>query len=303
MEFEELKTIQALRNWRDKQRKFSRSVGFVATMGSLHSGHLELMKEALTTMPALCISIFVNPTQFAPTEDFDKYPRNLHDDLKKIRELLDSTSPRSVVGVFLPTVQEMYPSGFSQGANPPIETFVEVPHLSYQLEGSIRPHFFRGVATVVTKLFNAVQPDKAFFGQKDIQQCLVVKQMVRDLLIPVDIAILPTSRDPSGLALSSRNAYLASDVREKASIVYRALLTAQKQFVDGEHSACELIRKIREMLASEPIILGVEYVSLNDQETFNEIDEAKPGSILSLAVKLPNKNGGVTRIIDNIIFE
>ncbi|KAK7061096.1 pantoate-beta-alanine ligase [Paramarasmius palmivorus] len=233
-------TVAAYREWRREAFYAKKSVGFVPTMGALHDGHLSLVRRSLAENDLTVLSIFVNPAQFAPHEDLATYPRTLPRDL----ELLDEQSysigsqVRKASAVFLPTVQEMYPSGISQVVAEQKGTFVEVKGYSEEMEGKSRPTFFRGVATVVTKLFNAVEPTNAYFGQKDIQQAILLRRLVTDLLCshpsPENLHIVPTARDPStGLALSSRNTYLSPSGRKVAPTLYQALSAAQDAWDQG----------------------------------------------------------------------
>lgn len=293
---EVLKTVAQLRAWHDSQN--SGSIGLVPTMGALHEGHLALLRCALSQNEAVVVSIFVNPSQFAPHEDLDSYPRTLEEDLARI-EAVAGSHP---VVVFVPTVTEMYPSAISLNRALQRGAFVEVLGSSEQLEGVSRPHFFRGVATVVNKIFNAVQPDRAYFGQKDIQQTVVVKRMVRDLLMPIEIVVVPTVRECSGLAMSSRNGYLDETTRQKASLLYQALSEAENAYTsDGECDSEALISLVQSRL-QDPFIEKVEYVSVNDLDEFESIPVAKPNSALSAAVVLKSSSGKHVRLIDNIVF-
>ncbi|KAJ3343442.1 pantothenate synthase, partial [Gonapodya sp. JEL0774] len=262
-----------------------------------------------------------NPAQFAPHEDLSTYPRTLPSDISLLRSLtyrslsvpapagLDPDSP-CVHAVLAPPVSEMYPSGITTDVAAQQGTFVEVKGLSHQLEGSVRPHFFRGVATVVTKLLNAVSPDVAIFGQKDAQQCVVVRRMVRDLLLPTRVVVAPTTRDPDGLAMSSRNAYLDDNERQVAPVLYRALRSAQGLYDAGETDAGLIVAHVSGLLRAEasrlaaqasPVHLALQYVAVSDPETLEEVDtvvgtdRGGKGAIVSAAVVL-----GRTRLIDNV---
>lgn len=301
-----LRTVKDLRLWRSAHK----TLGMVPTMGALHAGHLDLVSQSLKNNTATLVSIFVNPSQFAPHEDLDKYPRTFDDDVAKFRARAIEIWGASAVensdrlAVFCPKVEEMYPSGIDLRVTHQKGTFVEVLGVSQQLEGKIRPQFFRGVATVVTKLLNAAQPTHAYFGQKDVQQTVVVRQMVRDLLMPVEIVVCPTVREPNGLAMSSRNVYLSEDEKEKMSVIYKALCLAQERAqcaaeVQKPLSSAEVVESVEEVLNTEDAIIDeIEYVSLNHPDDFADVSAAAPGSILSLAVKLSN---GV-RLIDNVII-
>src|SRR5579859_1899937 len=216
-----MQVFETIASFREARRKLTGSLGLVPTMGYLHDGHIELVRQALAENEAVAVSIFVNPTQFGPNEDFNAYPRDMDHDLSALREAGASL-------IFAPSVEEMYPPGF--------QTAVEVSGVSQGLEGARRPGHFRGVATVVTKLFNIVQPDRAYFGQKDAQQVAVIRQMVSDLAMPLEIVVAPIVRAPDGLALSSRNSYLTAQQRLAAPVLSRALLAAKTRYDAGEHS-------------------------------------------------------------------
>lgn len=272
-------TPEALRAAR---RRLSGYVGAVYTMGALHSGHLTLLNSAREENDALIASIFVNPMQFSPGEDFANYPRTLEHDL----ELMEKTG---VDVLFLPTPQEMY--------LPYHQTSVIVDEVSQGLEGASRPDHFRGVATVVAKLFNLTQPNTAYFGQKDAQQVVVIRRMVRDLNIPVEIAVCPTVREPDGLAMSSRNAYLKSDERAAAASLYRAMKTAADAYDEGERNPEELRLITRDVLDDQPLA-KVDYVAINDPRTLYGIHEPVDHPILlSMAVKI-----GAPRLLDNCLL-
>ncbi len=249
-------------------------------MGYLHEGHLELVRRARAECSHVAVSIFVNPTQFGPNEDLARYPRDLPRDL----ELLQAAG---VELVFAPAVAEMYPADFG--------TYVEVQNVTAPLEGARRPGHFRGVATVVCKLFNIVGADRAYFGQKDAQQTVVIRQMVRDLNLPVEIVVVPTVREADGLAKSSRNVYLDPAQRAAAPVLWRALQHAAQLYEQGENDAEPLRRALHQVLAQEPLA-QVEYVSAADPHTLMEIEgPIRRGALLSLAVRF-----GATRLIDNV---
>jgi pantoate--beta-alanine ligase len=256
-------------------------VGLVPTMGYLHQGHLSLVQTARKDCPSVVVSIFVNPTQFGPQEDLDKYPRDLDRDL----ELLQ-TAGASLV--WAPTPEIMYPSGF--------QTWVTVEDLTTRLEGEIRPGHFRGVTTVVAKLFHAVQPQKAYFGQKDAQQALVIRRMVEDLNFPIELVICPIVREPDGLALSSRNIYLNPEERRDATVLSRALGTARTLYNQGERSGKRLREAAMEVFAAEPLA-RVQYISLADAATLTELDTVTGPALMSTAVYI-----GKTRLIDNVLL-
>ena len=258
------------------------TLGLVPTMGFLHEGHLSLVQRARADCGATAVSIFVNPTQFGPGEDLARYPRDLDRDLR----LLNNVGADLV---FIPEVEEVYPSGFS--------TYVTVEGMTTGLEGGLRPGHFRGVATVVCKLLNIAQANKAFFGQKDAQQSVVICQMVRDLAISTEIVIVPTMRESDGLAMSSRNVYLSLEDRHAASVLFRALRAAEQRYAAGEHNAEALRDAVRATLASEP--RGIpDYISCADPRTLVELDTIdERGALLSLAVRF-----GKTRLLDNVLL-
>lgn len=270
-----VKTIPEVRQY---HRQSGGIWGLVPTMGALHKGHLSLIRRARRENDHVAVSIFVNPTQFAPGGDFDRYPRDPNRDLNLIQD-------EGVKLVFVPSVEEMYPAGF--------QTYVTVEEATKPLEGAMRPGHFRGVATVVCKLFNIFQPDRAYFGQKDAQQVVVVKQMTRDLALPVNIVVGETVREPDGLAMSSRNAYLSAEERRAATVLFRALCAARDKWQNGAREGEKLREAMRETLAQEPLAT-TEYVSAADPETLLEFGEITNRVLLSLAVRI-----GKTRLIDN----
>src|SRR5438270_14083600 len=251
-------------------------------MGALHEGHLSLIHEARAMCDVVVVSVFVNPTQFGPAEDFAAYPRDLTRDSALLAEY-------NVDYVFAPAVEEMCPPGAA--------TFVTVEGLSNELEGASRPGHFRGVTTVVAILLNVVRPHFAFFGQKDAQQAILIKQMVRDLAFEAEIVVLPIVREQSGLALSSRNAYLDPNQRQAAAVINGALHRARAAFDDGEHNAMRLIDLVRERIEQQPLA-RIDYVSINDATTLQKLDKIddQPG-LLSVAVFI-----GKTRLIDNVVL-
>ena len=256
-------------------------VGLVPTMGYLHEGHLSLIRAAKAKCKSVVVSIFVNPTQFGPNEDLAKYPRDLQRDLKLIE-------PLGVDLVWTPTVDVMYPNGF--------QTWVEVDTLTKRLEGEMRPGHFKGVTTVVAKLFNAVQPQKAYFGQKDAQQAAVIRRMTQDLNFPIEIVVCPTVREKDGLAMSSRNRYLEGEDRKAALVLFRALSAAKEVYEAGERNAEELRRKMKEVISAEPRA-QMQYVSCTDYDTLEELETVKGKTLLSMAVLI-----GKTRLIDNFVL-
>lgn len=277
-----LKTVAEVRQWVKERREQKQSIGFVPTMGYLHEGHLTLARRARECCEAVIMSIFVNPTQFGPQEDFERYPRDLERDLKLAGEV-------GVDAVFAPEVAEMYPPGYA--------TYVEVEGLTAILCGASRPGHFRGVATVVTKLFNIVQPDRAFFGQKDYQQAVVIQRLVQDLNIPVEIITVPTVREPDGLALSSRNKYLNAEERKQALSLYRALKLGEKMILSGERRVEVVQQAMAREISSQPLA-RIDYVSINDAETLKPLEEIGGKVLLAVAVWI-----GKTRLIDNLVVE
>lgn len=258
------------------------TIGLVPTMGALHEGHLSLVREARRRCDAVIVSIFVNPAQFNEQEDFKEYPRRLTQDTAMLTDY-------NVEYIFAPTPEEIYPTGFS--------TYVNVENLSTTMEGAYRPGHFRGVATVVTILFNLIRPDFAFFGQKDAQQTVVLKRLTRDLGFDTEIVVLPTVREASGLALSSRNAHLDHSQRTAAATIYRGLQAAESAYRAGERNARKLIELTRAELTREPR-LAVEYVHITDADTLAPLEklDAAP-ALLALAARI-----GGTRLIDNILL-
>ena len=258
-----------------------RPLGLVPTMGYLHEGHLSLARQARKDCNSVAVSIFVNPAQFGPNEDLSKYPRDLERDLRMLESV-------GVDIVWTPTPEVMYPPGY--------QTWVEVQEVTRPLEGAQRPGHFRGVATVVTKLFNAVQPDKAYFGQKDAQQAAVIRQMTADLNFPVEIVVCPIVREPDGLAMSSRNVYLEPAQRQAATVLYRALHAAKAAYDAGERDAGRLRQTMKETLEAEPLA-QMQYVSCADYQTLQELDTVSGTALLSMAVYF-----GRTRLIDNLVL-
>jgi pantoate--beta-alanine ligase len=250
-------------------------------MGFLHEGHLSLIRHAREQCDHVVVSIFVNPTQFGKNEDLSKYPRDLERDLKLIEPLTDL--------VWMPTTEIMYPPGY--------QTWVEVEAITSPLEGAMRPGHFRGVTTVVAKLFNGVQPHKAYFGQKDAQQAAAIRQMTRDLNFPIEIVVCPIVREADGLAMSSRNVYLDPEQRKAATVLFRSLSAAKELYESGERDADKIREKMKEVLADEPLA-NVQYVSCADYDTLEELDEIKEKALLSMAVFV-----GKTRLIDNFVLE
>ncbi len=258
-----------------------RTLGLVPTMGALHAGHLSLVVRARTENDHVAVSIFVNPAQFGPNEDLAAYPRTPEHDLRLLESL-------GVDAVWTPPPEVVYPPGF--------QTTVTVADVAAPLEGARRPGHFRGVATVVAKLFNVFQPDRAYFGQKDAQQAAVIRRMARDLDFPAEIVICPIVRESDGLAMSSRNAYLSPDERRRVPALFRALEAGRAAFEIGERDGAAIRRVVSRVLSTEPA-LEEDYVSLADPDTLAEILRVEGRSLLSIAVRL-----GRTRLIDNIVL-
>jgi pantoate--beta-alanine ligase len=277
-----MRTIIALTELGDSRRSFAGTVGLVPTMGYLHEGHLSLVRRAREECDHVVVSIFVNPTQFGPREDLSKYPRDLERDLSLLE-------PLGVDLVWMPTTEIMYPPGY--------QTWVEVESITRPLEGAMRPGHFRGVTTVVAKLFNGVQPHKAYFGQKDAQQAAVIRQMTRDLNFPIEIVVCPIVREPDGLAMSSRNIYLNPEQRKAATVLSRSLRAAKEAYEYGERDAEKLRQVMKDALASEPLA-QMQYVSCADYDTLEELENVNGKALLSMAVFM-----GKTRLIDNLILE
>ncbi|MBI4303107.1 MAG: pantoate--beta-alanine ligase [Chloroflexi bacterium] len=277
-----MKVIETIAEMKRVRRELAGPVGFVPTMGYLHEGHLTLVREAKKENPSVVVSIFVNPTQFGPKEDFQTYPRDIPKDLAMLeKEKTDI--------VFMPPVAEMYPPRYS--------TWVDVEKVTERLEGAVRPGHFRGVATVVAKLFNIVEPAKAYFGQKDAQQVVVIKKMVADLNMNLEIVVVPTVREADGLAMSSRNTYLQPDERRAATVLYQSLKLAEQLWVEGETNAEHIRRAMTELIKKQPLA-RIDYVSIADAETLEELDRIKPPALVSLVVKI-----GKPRLLDNVVLE
>ena len=277
-----MKIVRSLPDLKAARRLMQGSVGFVPTMGYLHEGHLSLVRRARAENNYTAVSIFVNPTQFLPNEDFKTYPRDEARDLALLeKEAADL--------VFLPEVRDMYLDGHG--------TFVNVEGLSSVLEGARRPGHFRGVATVVAKLFNLVEPTRAYFGQKDAQQVLMIKKMVADLNMNLEIIVCPTIREENGLAMSSRNVYLTPEERGNACIIPQALSAARELLLAGERNGDRLRRRMREIIETVPGV-QIDYVSVADPETLAELERVTRAALASLAV-----NFGHIRLIDNVILD
>ena len=276
-----MQTVATIPELRAASRVLPGPIGFVPTMGYLHAGHISLAQRARAECASVVASIFVNPTQFGPNEDLAKYPRNLPRDLALLEKA-------GVDLVWTPTPEIMYPPGY--------QTWVEVEGLTRGLEGAVRPGHFRGVTTIVAKLFNAVGPDKAYFGQKDAQQAAVIRRMTRDLDFPIEIIICPIVREADGLAMSSRNVYLNPEERQAATVLFRSLSAARSAFDSGERVAENLRTLVRKTVASEPLA-RLDYVSCSDYETLEELETMVDKTLLSMAVYL-----GKTRLIDNFVL-
>jgi len=278
-----LTTIDEIRKWVKEKRLQGKQIGFVPTMGYLHEGHLSLVEAAKQDNGAVVMSIFVNPLQFGPNEDFATYPRDMERDVGLAEKA-------GVDVIFAPEVSEMYPYY-------PQLTAVEVREITRGLCGASRPGHFTGVATVVAKLFNIVQPDTAYFGQKDYQQVQVIKRMTADLNMPVEIRTVPIKREKDGLAMSSRNTYLSEDERRQALCLSRALLLTRELFESGERNADKLNEAIKERISREPAA-SIDYIEICDADSLEPVAEIKGPAVVALAVKV-----GKTRLIDNLVLE
>lgn len=276
-----LHTIAETRTACARIRQMGKTLGLVPTMGALHEGHLSLVRAAQASCDAVAVSIFVNPTQFGPKEDFASYPRTLEVDCRTLEAA-------GVDVVFAPSVQEMYPSGAS--------TFVEAAGVSDRLDGASRPGHFRGVATVVAKLFNIFTPERAFFGQKDAAQVAVLRKMVRDLQFSVQLEVCPIVRELDGLAMSSRNRNLSLEQRRQALVLSRALLAVQEQFLRGERESAKLLAETVEVLAGESGV-QLDYCRIVDPDTLEDIPNIDRGALVAVAARV-----GTTRLIDNLLL-
>ena len=276
-----MQVIETVSEFRVAERSAARPLGLVPTMGYLHDGHMSLARRARADNATVSASIFVNPTQFAPNEDLAAYPRDMDGDLAKLEEA-------GVDLVFAPAPQEVYPAGF--------DTRVEVGEIAAKLEGASRPGHFRGVATVVCKLLTIVRPDKVYFGQKDAQQCLVIKRLNADLNLGAEVVVIPTIRDSDGLALSSRNAYLRDGDRESALTLSRSLNLAREMHQSEILNAKKISGQMRNLIESEPRT-SVDYISISDAETLDELDIIDRPALVSLAVRI-----GDVRLIDNTLL-
>lgn len=275
-------TIQDIRAYVHAQKALGKSIALVPTMGALHEGHLTLIRTAKQSADIVIVSVFVNPTQFGPNEDYDAYPRTLDADCQ-------GATNAGADAVFAPSPSEMYPNGYA--------TYVNVEGITDLLCGAQRPGHFRGVATVVTKLFHIVQPDRAYFGQKDAQQVLVIRRFTADLNLPVEICMVPIVRDENGLALSSRNRYLSAEEKSAARILSAGLRLARQSLADGTTSVAELTSLVTDHIQTEPLAT-IDYVSIYEYPTLSPIDTIENRALLALAVRI-----GKTRLIDNTILE
>jgi pantoate--beta-alanine ligase len=277
-----MQVIKTIGEMKQARRALPGPVGFVPTMGYLHEGHLVLVRRARAANRSSVVSIFVNPTQFGPQEDFARYPRDSERDLAMLQE--EKTDV-----VFMPEPGEIYPPGFS--------AWVEVVGVSERLEGAARPGHFRGVATVVAKLFNIVEPDYAYFGQKDAQQTVVVKKMVADLDMNLQVVVVPTVRESDGLAMSSRNIYLSVEERKQAPVLYRSLQLAEKLYRNGEQNADAIRRQMTDLIRTQTLA-RIEYISIADAVTLQELETIQQPAVLSMVVRF-----GQTRLLDNVVLE
>lgn len=276
-----MKVIQTVADFRAVQLEYPRPLGLVPTMGYLHEGHLSLVRRCREDNATSVASIFVNPTQFGPSEDLSTYPRDMEGDLAKLEV-------EGVDLVFAPDASEMYPEGF--------DTTIDVGDIARRLEGEHRPGHFQGVATVVCKLLTIVRPDNVYFGQKDAQQCLVIKRLNADLDLGAEVIVLPTVRDPDGLAMSSRNAYLSDGDHEAALSLYRSLRLAESLYSEGVRDGDAMRREMLALLESEPSAT-VEYVSIADAGTLEELESVDRSALVSMAVRI-----GRVRLIDNVVL-
>ena len=273
------KTVREVRAWMKLARADAKTVGFVPTMGYFHEGHLNLMRRAKAECDLCVVSLFVNPTQFGPSEDFQRYPRDFARDAAMAESV-------GVDLLFAPSVEEIYPEGY--------QTYVEVTELTRRLEGEARPGHFRGVTTVCTKLFNMVQADRAYFGKKDYQQMKVIQRMVHDLNIPIEIVPCETVREPDGLAMSSRNVYLKPDERQAATVLYRSLCAGRDAILAGERNGKRVQALVAQVIATEPLV-KTEYVDVSDAETLEPLTDLTGEVVISVAARV-----GEARLIDNI---
>ena len=277
-----MKIVETITEMRQVRERLAEPVAFVPTMGYLHEGHLSLLRYARAENSSLVVSLFVNPAQFGEQEDFSTYPRDTESDFALMAK--EKTNI-----VFMPSTVEMYPPNFN--------SWVDIRRISEKLEGASRPGHFRGVATICAKLFNIIQPDRVYIGQKDAQQALVIKRMVAELNLNLELITLPTVREPDGLAVSSRNVYLSPAERQAAVILYRALCLVRGLWSQGEKDAEKTRQQMVNLIKQEPLA-AIDYVSIADAETLEELDTVKPGALVSMAVRI-----GETRLIDNVALD
>lgn len=276
-----MKIIESIPAMKAERNSLEEPLGFVPTMGYLHEGHISLVKKAREENKTVAASIFVNPTQFGPNEDFESYPRDTERDLKMLEPYTDI--------VFMPGADDLYPAGYN--------SWVVVEGMTDKLEGASRPTHFRGVTTIVAKLFNIVRPTRSYFGQKDAQQLAVIKKMVKDLDMNLEVIGCPTVREPDGLAMSSRNAYLKSDERKAATVLYQSLKLAENLYSEGERNAVKIRHEMTSLIRQQPAA-NIDYISIADNETLDEVDEITKPVLVSLAVKI-----GKPRLLDNLVLE
>jgi pantoate--beta-alanine ligase len=274
-----MNTIERVNQFKTARNQLTGTVGFVPTMGALHEGHMALVRNARAENINVIVSIFINPTQFGPSEDFASYPRNAKRDLEMLQK-------EGVRIAFMPTPGEIYPEGFN--------SWVEVKDITDKLEGKARPGHFKGVTTVVAKLLNIVEPDKVYFGEKDAQQLAVIRKMMHDLNIRIQLVALPTVRESDGLAMSSRNARLSPEERKAAVVLWKALGLARSQWEDGQRDASQMRKTMSALIEKEPLA-KIDYISIADPQTLDEVDIVGKTALVSMAVYV-----GKTRLIDNI---
>jgi len=277
-----VEVVRTIADMKKLRREFAGSVGLVPTMGYLHDGHLELVRRAKSENTVAVATIFVNPTQFGPSEDFKSYPRDMDRDLALLEKVKTDI-------VFAPSDKEMYPDGCN--------TWVEVRGITAKLEGKSRPTHFQGVTTVCNKLFNIIEPHKAYFGQKDAQQAIVIQKMVADLNMNLEIVVCPTVRESDGLAMSSRNTYLTAEERPSAVVLYKSLCRARDMYDKGERDAAAIKKAMNSLISGVPGA-KIDYISIADTGTLDEVEVIRGRTLVSLAVRL-----GKPRLIDNIILE
>lgn len=276
-----MKIIDTISAMKAERNSLDEPLGFVPTMGYLHEGHISLVKRSREENKTVAASIFVNPTQFGPNEDFENYPRDTERDLKLLEPYTNI--------VFMPSADDLYPAGYN--------SWIDVEGLTDKLEGASRPTHFRGVTTIVAKLFNILEPTRAYFGQKDAQQLAVIKKMVKDLDMNLEVIACPTIREPDGLAMSSRNSYLKPDERKAATVLYQSLKLAEKLYSEGERDSTKIRREMTALIRQQPAA-NIDYISVADNETLGEVEEITRPVLVSLAVKI-----GKPRLIDNIVLE